>query len=183
MNGRVVVAGVLGGIAVFIWGMVTHMALTLGEVGVARVPDQDTVLPVLAEHVKENKVYVFPWYEDDAKTAQAYTTSPHGILVFTPADGSPFGFGRALGVQAATSVLGGILVAFLFASSGAALAGWSKRIAFGAVVGGFATLEVDVPYWNWYGFPADYLASRFVMSIVGWSLGVLIIGWWLGRKA
>ena len=184
MNARVVVAGVLAGIVVFVWSFVSHMALPVGEMGIAMMPDQEAVLPMLSEHLNENKVYGFPWYEDQEKMNAAYATSPHGILVFSPPEG-PFSFARALAVEAGSNVLAGLLAAFLFAASGAASAaasGWGRRLAFGAALGTFASVAIDVPYWNWYGFPGEYLAGQLLDSVVGWSLAALVIGWWFGRK-
>jgi hypothetical protein len=182
MNARIVVAGVLAGLVVFVWGMISHMALPLGEAGVSPLPAQEKVLEVLGEHVKERRIYFVPYYEDRAEQEKAWVNFPHGVLALSPPAG-PFSFGRALTVEAASNVVAGILAAFLFAALGPALVGWGKRVIFGAVLGGFTTVDIIVSYWNWYGFPGAYLAAQLVIAVVGWSLAALAIGWWLGRKA
>jgi hypothetical protein len=181
MNGRVVVAGILGGLVVFVWGVTSHMVLTLGHVGVAALPAQDTVLQVLGDNVKEQKIYIFPWYDDEAQLNQAYATGPHGILALTPPAG-PFSFGKALILEGLSNVVCGLFAALLFAAAAPALAGWRKWIAFGATLGAFASVAIDFSYWNWYGFPSDYFAAALIDSVVGWTLGGLVIGWWLSRK-
>ena len=60
MNGRVVVAGILGGLVVFVWGTTSHMVLTLSRMGVAPLPSQKKVLEVMGESVKEQRIYIFP---------------------------------------------------------------------------------------------------------------------------
>lgn len=182
MNTRVVVAGVLAGLVVFVWGAISHMALTIGEIGVSPLPAQEAVLQVLGDNVHERRIYVFPWYEDEARLEEAYETGPHGILALSPPSGG-FSFPKLLAFEAASNVVCGLLAASLFAALGLALVGWGKRIAFGATLGGFASLSIDLSYWNWYGFPSEYLAAQLVDSIVAWSLAALVIGWWLGRKA
>jgi len=181
MKGRIVVAGLLAGLVVFVWGAISHMALVIGHLGVGPLPAQETVLEVLGETVKEQRIYIFPWYEDEAQLKQAYATQPHGILALTPPEG-PFSFPKVLTMEALSNVVGGLFAAFLFAAAAPALAGWGKWIAFGAVLGGFASMAIDFSYWNWYGFPSEYFAAALVDSVVGWSLAALVIGWWLGRK-
>jgi hypothetical protein len=41
---RILLAGVFGGIAMFIWTSIAHMALPLGEAGVKEIPNESTVL-------------------------------------------------------------------------------------------------------------------------------------------
>ena len=181
MKGRIVVAGVLAGLVVFVWGAISHMVLPIGHLGVALLLSQEAVLQVLRDNVKEKRIYYFPWYEDEAEMQKAYASEPHGILALTPPEG-PFSFPKALTMEALSNVVGGLFAAFLFAAAAPALAGWGKWIAFGAVLGGFASMAIDFSYWNWYGFPSEYLAAALVDSVVGWTLAVLVIGWWLGRK-
>jgi hypothetical protein len=183
MKGRVVVAGVLGGLAVFIWGFISHMVLPLGEAGVSPLPGQEAVLQVLSENVHEKRIYVFPAFENDpdySKMTAAYTTGPHGILALTP-PGGPFNFPKALGIEATTNVLGALLAAFLLAAAGAGAAGWATRLGYGVALGAFASVAIDFSYWNWYGFPGVYTLAQLTDAVVGWALAALVIGWWLGR--
>lgn len=175
MNGRIVMAGVLAGITVFVWGMAAHMALTIGEIGVKPIPAAESVLPVLKNNVTERGLYIFPWEEDEAKWEESYRSNPRGILVVTPA-AQPFSFGKLLATEAATNIAGGIFAAFLFVAAGLGAAGIGRKLAFGATLGAFASLAIDFSYWNWYGFPTDYLAAQLFDSVVAWSLAAVTIG-------
>jgi hypothetical protein len=179
MRTRVVVAGVLAGLTVFVWSFVSHELLPLGEAGVSALPDQYAVLDGLAAGVPDAGFYFFPFETDAAKMEEAFRTRPRGILVLTPAS-EPFHFGRALATEAATNVLAGLLAAFVLAAVGPL--GWGRRLAFGAALGAFASLSIDFSYWNWYGFPTEYLASQLLDQVLGWSLAALLAGWWLARK-
>ena len=44
---RVIIAGLLGGLVIFIWGAVSHMALPLGEMGMAQPANEDAVIAVM----------------------------------------------------------------------------------------------------------------------------------------
>jgi len=41
---RILVAGVLGGIAMFVWTSIAHMALPLGEAGIGETRNESAVL-------------------------------------------------------------------------------------------------------------------------------------------
>lgn len=180
MNARVVVAGLLAGLTIFVWEFVAHTVLPLGQVGVRPIPQQEQVLQTVAANVKEHHLYLFPWEEDSAKSEEAYRANPSGILVVTPA-GRPFGFGRRLANEAAIDVVGGILAAFLAVAAGLGGASIGRRLAFGATLGAFASLAIEFSYWNWYGFPSDYVAAQLVTAVVGWSLAAIVLGWRLPR--
>jgi hypothetical protein len=36
-------------------------------------------------------------------------------------------------------------------------------------------VTVIVPYWNWYYFPADFVASEAIEHVVGWFLSGLVL--------
>jgi hypothetical protein len=179
VRSRTLVAGLLAGVVVFVWGMVSHMALPLGEAGVSRLPDEAAALAPLAERIHDHALYVFPGETDPAKWEEAYRSRPSGLLVFHPA-GAPLSMGRRLGVELATNLLGGLLMALLLGAT--LVTGAVPRLAFGAALGAFASLAIDFSYWNWYGFPSAYLAAQLVDQVVAWALAALVAGWWLGRR-
>jgi len=77
-------------------------------------------------------------------------------------------------IQFAADVIVMLLAAFLL-SRASMLAGYGARVGFVALLGLFPTLQVDVPQWNWYGFPAVYTAAQFVMHVVGFAAGGLVL--------
>ena len=50
---RVIIAGLLGGLIIFIWGAFAHMVLPLGEMGIAQANSEDAVLMVLKENMPQ----------------------------------------------------------------------------------------------------------------------------------
>lgn len=180
MRSRTLVAGLLAGVVVFLWNLLAHTALPLGEAGVSRLPDESAVLAPLAERVHEPGLYVFPGETDPAKWEEAYRTRPSGLLVFHPA-GEPLAMGRRLGTEFVSDLLCGLLLAFLLGAT--TVAGVGTRLAFGAAVGAFGSIAIDFSYWIWWGFPTAYLAAQLTDQAVGGALAALAAGWWLGRDA
>ena len=67
MNGRVVVAAVLGGLTVFVWGMVSHMVLDWGAMWPSKLPNEPAVLEALQANAPQGGLFVFPMEEDPDK--------------------------------------------------------------------------------------------------------------------
>jgi hypothetical protein len=58
---RVLFAGVLGGIAMFVWTSIAHMALLLGEAGLNEIPNESAVLAAMQSNLGDIAgLYIFP---------------------------------------------------------------------------------------------------------------------------
>lgn len=64
---RILLAGILGGIAMFIWSFIAHDLLPLGEVGIHQFQNEDAMLDALKTNLDgANGLYHFP----DSRPAQ-----------------------------------------------------------------------------------------------------------------
>jgi hypothetical protein len=50
---RIFLAGLIGGIAMFIWTSIAHMALPLGEAGIGEMPNEAAVLNTMQSSIAE----------------------------------------------------------------------------------------------------------------------------------
>src|SRR4029453_12919556 len=58
---RILLAGVLGGIVMFVWTSVAHMALPLGEAGINEIPNESAVLNAMQSSMGDKTgLYIFP---------------------------------------------------------------------------------------------------------------------------
>src|SRR5437588_12152785 len=59
---RIILAGILGGIAMFVWSSIAHMALPLGKTGVKELPNQQAIFAALQAGLgdKGGGLYLFP---------------------------------------------------------------------------------------------------------------------------
>ena len=48
---RILLAGILGGIVMFIWTSIAHMALPLGEAGINEIPNESAVLGAMQSSI------------------------------------------------------------------------------------------------------------------------------------
>jgi hypothetical protein len=51
---------------------------------------------------------------------------------------------------------------------------FAARVGFVVVIGVIAAVATNIPYWNWYGFPAAYTASYITTQIIGFVVVGLV---------
>ena len=177
---KILLAGILGGLAMFIWTSIAHMALPLGEAGLREIPNESAVLGAMQSNIGEQTgLYIFPG-PGVAKNAtrqekneamkhmgEKMATNPSGILMYH-APGRPMAFGKWLGIEFGTELFEAILVVFLLAQTG--IATFAGRVGFVLVAGILAAIATNVSYWNWYAFPCVYTASYMLIQIIGFFL-------------
>jgi hypothetical protein len=177
---KILLAGILGGIVMFVWTSLAHMALPLGEAGIREIPNESAVLSAMQSNIGDQTgLYIFPGpgvgkdatrqekNEAMKHMAEKIAANPSGILMYH-APGRPFTFGKWLGVEFATELVEAILVVFLLVQT--RIVGFSGRVGFVVVAGILAAITTNISYWNWYGFPSVYTASYMLIQIVGFFL-------------
>jgi hypothetical protein len=177
---RILLAGILGGIVMFIWTSIAHMALPLGEAGINEIPNESAVLSAMQSSIGDKiGLYIFPGLgvgknatreeksEAMKQMQQRIAANPSGILMYHP-PGRPFAFGKSLAIEFSTEVLQAILVIWLLAQT--RIGSFAGRVGFVLIAGILAAITTNVSYWNWYGFPSVYTASYILIEIVGFFL-------------
>lgn len=180
---RILLAGLLGGVMVFLWGAVAHMVLEI-DAAAMKVPSdaaQARVMATLGAELDEPGVYLLPmlqkelWKDEAAQQAFAaqQAQSAFAFLVFQP-QGVSFldAFGGNLMRQAVIVILAALFAAWVVSLT---TLGFVGRVALVGGLGLFAWLTTYVPLWNWYRFPTDYTVAALIECVVGWLLAGLII--------
>ena len=183
---RILLAGILGGLTIFIWTFVAHEFLGLGEVGIKEIPNEAAVLTAMQVTIPDGGLYYFPGMGLGPKPTKEqqnaampaymkkYEKSAHGILIYSPPAGA-FNFGLLLGREFGLNVLQGLLAAWLLACAASGRS-YTGRVTFVAVAGVLAAISTNVEYWNWYDFPGNYVAAYMTTQIPAFILAGLVIG-------
>ena len=174
--GKILVAGLLGGILLFGWGAVVHMFLLADTPGIEACPAQEAVMATLKSNISQPGVYALATFETGAVPAslKEYETSidgPHGLLVYQPAgkmEMSPM----KMGIELASNVLAAIFVAFAVRGI---VGGYFGRVAGAICFGVVAWLSISVSQWNWYEFTWEFVQVDLVDQVGGWFLAGLAI--------
>ena len=176
---RVILAGILGSIAMFIWTAIAHMALPLGEAGIRQFRDEGAFITAVGNLLgPQEGLYVFPSpqvspnatreekKEAMKRMAENFRNTRSGLLVYHP--GREFTFGKWLTIEYITELIQALLVVSLLAQT--RLTTFGGRVSFVTTAGILAAIATNVSYWNWYGFPKRYTAAYMFIEIVGFFL-------------
>ncbi len=176
---RILLGGVLGGIAMFVWSAAAHMLLPVGEMGIKILPDEKPVLDVLRSSIHESGFYFFPGMdmsrratEEEQKAWEAkYEAGPTGILICRPHGAKAFAPSQML-TELASDIAAVLLAAFLLSRMAG---GFGMRVLSATLLGPIAWLAISASYWNWYGFPGMYVAGEAIDQTVGWLCAGLVV--------
>ncbi|HEX4665090.1 MAG TPA: hypothetical protein VH207_00715 [Chthoniobacterales bacterium] len=190
---RTFLVGLLGGIAMFIWTSIAHMALPLGEAGIAEMPNETAVLSAMQSSIAEKSgLYIFPGFglgpnpsKQEQHEAMKHMDKnlaqhPSGILMYHPAGSRPMQMVRWLLVEFATELAEAFLVVYLLSLTG--LTTFGGRLGFVVLAGMLAAIATNVSYWNWYGFPTVYTLSYMFIQVVGFLCIGLVAGFLMKPK-
>ena len=184
MKLRVLIAGLVGGIAMFVWSSLAHTILPLGHTGLTAIPNEAaarTALQAAMGSEPKDGLYVFPWMEHGASASTpAPAPGASGMLVYHP-DRSFEMAPSMLVSEALSEIVQAVIAAFLLSLT--VLVGFLARVLFVAAIGVAVAISTHVSYWIWWGFPADFTLASIVTVIVGYLVAGVVIALILKRKA
>jgi len=179
---RVLVAGLLGAVAMFVWSALAHMVTPLGMIGFQQLPNEAAAVEQIHKAGGESRgFYFFPYMAPagpdqaamDAQTAKL-RTMPTGILVYTP-PGSPGMTPTQLITEFALQFIECLLAAAIIGL--ATIAGFLRRWMMVAMVGSVAAIATNFSYWNWYGFNLDYTVAQAFTEVMKFVIAGVVIAW------
>jgi hypothetical protein len=192
MSTRILFAGILGGIVMFIWNFVAHDLLPLGEMGVRLIPNEDAVTSVLQTNLGDTSgFYVFPSggltsgatrEQKQAamkKAEEQMAAGAGGVLIYRPK--RIFNFPKRLGIEFATEMIESLLAVFLLAQT--RIASFGGKVGFILTAGILAAIATNVPYANWYGFPKTFTLAQMIMAVVSFLLVGIVAALVLPKQA
>lgn len=178
---RILLAGLLGAIAMFAWTSIAHMALPLGDAGVQNTMNDEDLLSALKSTVKnKDGLYIYPsmglapdaTHEQRSEAMKSYeeklAKNPSGFFIFHPAGSRPMNMGKFLTIEFITELCEALLAVWLLAQT--RIITFGGRVGFVTAVGIIAAIATNISYWNWWGFPGSYTAAYVTIKLVGYFL-------------
>jgi hypothetical protein len=176
---KILLAALLGGLAMFIWSFVVHSVLPIGEAGISTLPNEEIVLKSLKENIPEKGFYFFPGMiegTDEDTWMEKYKAGPVGIMMIHPAGREPMMPSQLL-LELLSDIIVLIIAGFLLSKALDKLPSFGSRVFFILLIGVIPFLVADFSYWNWYGFPAVYSLGQLTDQVIGFFLAGLIAAW------
>jgi hypothetical protein len=193
---KIIIAGIVGGILIFVWSFVSHMVLPVGHWGVQSfpVPGNEALQAVINANIQHEGLYAYPGVEnmDTLMTDQAakaayeekYKAGPSGILIVVPKGESMFSINkllRELGSDVAAAILGALII-FWGVDRSSLFRTFGMSIALGLM----AWFLISTSYNIWYRFPRDLIIGEAITEVAGFAIagiGFYIVSlFFRGRK-
>ena len=187
---RVLIAGLVGGVAVYIWSFVSWTFIPWHMM--QAFPQQEQVAQTLRATGAEDGVYMVPGM-DHAEMAQlseeereareearkeAHREGPVAVVMYESEGSSPAAI-MSYVTGIALDLIVALVAAFLLSMAAPALPGMGQRILFVLLIGVYTLFGTHLMNWNWMHYPfrfslelgADTLVSALIMAI---PLAILI---------
>jgi hypothetical protein len=181
MTRRFWIAGLVGGVAMFVWASFAHMTPMLSQNGIQKMPAEPAVLAALQGDLgKHQGFYLFPYLApNETQTAQGarrQAENPSGLLIYRPpslVEGrSPADqvlrrqrafVGQSLG-EFLFELIEALAATALLATT--TLTGLGPRVGFFAGIGVIAALATNGSYLIWFGFPLSFTLSAMFIELM-----------------
>jgi len=176
---RVLLAGLAGAVAMFIWTSIAHVATPLGSIGFSQIPNEPAVLQAMDSAIGATPgLYFFPWVAPNdpkamERVAAAEKVHGHGLLLYhgpgqnTDSDMAPMLIKEFL-KQFVQALIAAWIVSMLAAR-------FMTRVIVVTLIGVSAGIATNLSYWNWYGFPLNYTEVQIFIEVVSGLIAGLAI--------
>jgi hypothetical protein len=180
---------VLGGLVAFAWSTLSWEIIGWHEKTMAHFQNEDEIAAAISSHLASDGTYLLPspprtngmtTQEKNQVEAAVKARFERGPIVVAAVRRGGFGsFGRAIIVQMLSLMAAAFLLTWLLSQTNRL--SYPRRVAFLAVSGLAASVIVDLPNWNWFGFSGAYTVVNLADSTVTWLIAGLVIAWVSGR--
>ncbi len=173
MSKRILLAGVLGAIALMLWTFVTSAFFLFNvKMRMQQLPNERAVYQMLKENVTAPGVYVV---NPEVVPEQGY---PSGEPVFglTYAGFGHEAAGRLVAVQPLIALVSCLLAAWLLSkASSRVLSSYARKVCFVSSIGLLVAVFGDLMKFGIGGYPAATAAIVAAYDLVSWIIAGLVI--------
>ncbi len=183
MTRALILGTILGGLVAFVWSTVSWEMLGWHEKTMMNFQNDEEVSVVIASHAAQDGTYILPGSrstkgmdpEQKKQTEAALMEKMRkGPIMVAAVRRSGFGsFGQAMCIQILSLMAAAFLLTWLLLQTSGL--SYARAVLFLAIAGLTASVIVDLPNWNWWGFSGAYTAVNLADSTITWLLAGLVI--------
>jgi hypothetical protein len=183
MTRALLLGTVLGGLAAFAWSMVSWEIIGWHERTMVHFQNEEEISAAISSHTLSDGTYMLPspprtvgMTPDEKNRAEAasQTKFAQGPIMVAAVRRGGFGsFGRAIMLQMLSLMAAALLLTWLLLQTRGL--SYSRRVAFLAITGLAASVIVDLPNWNWWGFSGSYTLVNLVDFMLTWLIAGFVI--------
>ena len=186
MSTRFILAGVLAGVAMFMWGAISHMMLPWHEATMNTFRDEDLVAEVLMKEAPVSGIYIAPMAgmldegltseQKEQRMQEAWDKGAKGPNIFmTFQREGKDGMAMPMILDFVTLVLMSFLMLWLLAA--APNLTFVGKVLFVTIAGTAGIALVQLEQWIWWSFSTSYALVNIVDSAIRWAVGGAVLAW------
>lgn len=165
-----VLGTLLGGLTALVWSTISWEVIGWHEKTLLTFQKDEEVAAVISSHTVEDGTYLMP-YGTSKEAQERMQKGP--IVLATVRRGGMGPVGRLFGVQIAILFAAAFLLTWLLLQTSGL--SYARRVMFLGVVGLAASVIVDLPNWNWWGFSGSFTAVDVADNVLTCLLAGLVI--------
>lgn len=182
--GRVILAGVVAGFAMYVVMSILHMS-PIAQIGIRTLKSDDAAIAAIKDATGDKPgLYFFPKVDMKSKDAMAKSeaalkSNPSGIIVYRRA-GWPGMAPRMLIGEFVVELIQSLIAAGLLSVT--VIAGYWGRVGFVGAVGLVSAITTNASYHIWYAYPHNYTLANMGIEIVSFLAAGLVLAAMLKPK-
>src|SRR5262245_43935636 len=174
---RILIAGLVGGIIVFVMGALNHAVIGLQTRTFSNLPEEGRVAEALKSQNLQPGIYALPGVpktkSDEEAYIARYKAGPSGILVMAPTGEEPMSM-HQLGAEFATGTVAALIAAWIVSLASSEV-GFVRRLLAVLAMGMFAWVSLIASYAIWYRFPHNFVHDELFCAVLEWGVAGLAI--------
>lgn len=171
---RVIAAGLLGGVIMFVWSFISHAILPFHGEALNTLPGEQMALDAQFAALQAG-IYHYPGLPEDGSWEQALERMRAGpaitFMVVHPSGREPFPM-RNFVIGFASQCVAAFVAALLLACAVDRLRGYRQRVLFVVGVGVFAIFGHYIQAATWWGYTTEF----FVLDVIDMIVAPLLSG-------
>lgn len=181
---KLLLAAVVGGIVLFVWGAVSHSLLPFYNSSFHRFTDESAVTRAIEANAPRSGMYFMPYEPQrtegmtdeqyNAAVEEVYQRISDGPFILAAVRIGPMApFWQVLLIELLTGMVSCFLVGWLLLKTKPMSLGNKLLFIQGVLFAIF--FAVNVSHWAWYEFSTAFTLAELFDQVVGWVLAGLVI--------
>lgn len=174
---------ILGAVIVYLWMMITWVALPWHCATMQKFTDEKVLKEAFIANTTEDGIYVLPNICNSAyMREEGHASLKNGPMVFVAIKRNGFNVDSPAPYiwSFVIYLIGSFLITALLLFS--KIEGYWNRVFFITAVGLTVGLLGALPNWNWWGFSGSFVALQIIDLVISWFLAGLAISAVAKRK-